>query len=59
MSEWIGESLKVLDSVPRALLIYCIALILTVATEFTSNVATANITLPVRSILYNLLYLYN
>jgi len=47
LSVWLGESLDVLDYLPRALLVYCVALIVTFATEFTSNVATANIILPI------------
>jgi len=45
--EWTGDKLTMLEGVPPLLVIVCIALMLTFLTEFTSNVATTSIMLPI------------
>ena len=47
LSLWIGEALEDLDRLPMIFLIFSISGITCFATEFTSNVATANIVLPI------------
>lgn len=51
LSLFVGESLKSLFFFPKILLVFCITAIIIFATELTSNVATANIVLPVRAYL--------
>jgi sodium-dependent dicarboxylate transporter 2/3/5 len=47
LSQWIGEVLKILGVLPSLVLVFSICIIITFATEITSNVATANISLPI------------
>jgi len=47
LSDWVGEQLAVLDSMPQGLFVLVICIMTGAVTEVTSNVATANILLPV------------
>jgi anion transporter len=47
LSEYLGEELEVLESLPVAVLLLVICASLTFLTELTSNVATANVVLPI------------
>ena len=47
LSEWLGKTLEDIDALPIILLVFAVTCIVCFATEFTSNVATANIVLPV------------
>lgn len=47
LSEWIGNSLGILASVPTLVLLLVICLVVTFLTEVTSNTATATLLLPI------------
>lgn len=47
LSQWMGEQLKGLSSLPPVLIVACICLLITFLTELTSNTATAQILLPI------------
>jgi sodium-dependent dicarboxylate transporter 2/3/5 len=47
LSQWMGEQLKGLSSLPPLLIVACICLFITFLTELTSNTATAEILLPI------------
>lgn len=47
LSSEIAKNLKTFENLHVILLLYCISFIVTLITEFSSNVATANITLPI------------
>jgi len=47
LSDWVGTELKVLDSLPDWAMVVVICVLVGIITEITSNVATANILLPV------------
>jgi len=47
LSQWIGESLSVLSSVPTIVMILTVCLVVTFLTEVTSNTATASLLLPI------------
>ena len=49
LSNWVGNQLKVLDVLPDYAIVLVICLMTGLVTEVTSNVATANILLPVLS----------
>jgi len=47
LSQWMGEQLQGLSSLPPLLIVGCICLFVTFLTELTSNTATAEILLPI------------
>mmetsp|Transcript_5000 Transcript_5000/g.7018 ORF Transcript_5000/g.7018 Transcript_5000/m.7018 type:complete len:344 (-) Transcript_5000:3-1034(-) len=47
LSVWVGETLHVLNALPVVLIVFLIVTIITFSTELTSNVAIANICLPI------------
>ena len=47
LSEFMAQSLQALELVPISLLVFLLVLFAAIATQFTSNVATANILLPI------------
>jgi sodium-dependent dicarboxylate transporter 2/3/5 len=47
LSQWIGDSLSVLSSVPTVVMILTVCLVVTFLTEVTSNTATASLLLPI------------
>ena len=51
LSEWVGTQLKELDAIPPVAIVICICVMITTFTEFTSNVATATIFLPILAFL--------
>lgn len=51
LSEWVGTQLKQLDAIPPVAIVICICVMITTFTEFTSNVATATIFLPILAFL--------
>jgi len=44
-----GEKLHFLDELPLVIAVFCVSMFITITTEFTSNVATATIVLPILS----------
>ena len=47
LSAWIGEQLTALGSLPDALLLFVLGLLVTLITQVTSNVASATLLLPI------------
>ena len=47
LSDWVGQQLSVLDSLPQGAVVLIICVLTAAVTEITSNVATANILMPV------------
>ncbi len=47
LSEWLGARLTGLSSLPPALMVLCVCLVMTFLTELTSNTATTQMALPV------------
>ncbi|PFX31726.1 Solute carrier family 13 member 2 [Stylophora pistillata] len=47
LSEWVGAQLRHLDAIPSYAIGMCVCIMITTFTEFTSNVATATIFLPI------------
>ncbi|RMX39288.1 hypothetical protein pdam_00021688 [Pocillopora damicornis] len=47
LSEWVGAQLRQLDAIPSYAIVMCVCIMITTFTEFTSNVATATIFLPI------------
>ncbi|XP_022093209.1 solute carrier family 13 member 5-like [Acanthaster planci] len=62
LSQWLADQFKVLQNIPAPVLVLVITIVICIFTEFTSNVATATIFLPVlaslaESICVNPLYI--
>ena len=47
LSEWLGCQLQVLDTIPKAALVFICGAVMTMFTEFTSNTSSASIFLPI------------
>ena len=47
MSEWLGDQMASLESIPQFYIVLIVSLVLCMFTEVTSNVATASIFLPI------------
>lgn len=47
LSKWVGTQLAHLDAIPSFAIVICVCIMITTFTEFTSNVATATIFLPI------------
>lgn len=57
LSEWVGAQLRQLDAIPSYAIVMCVCIMITIFTEFTSNVATATIFLPILASLVSFLIL--
>ena len=57
LSEWVGAQLRQLDAIPSYAIVMCVCIMITIFTEFTSNVATATIFLPILASLVSFLFL--
>ena len=51
LSTWVGTQLAHLDAIPSFAIVICVCVMITTFTEFTSNVATATIFLPILAFL--------
>ena len=47
MSEWLGDQMASLESIPQFYIVLIVSIVLCMFTEVTSNVATASIFLPI------------
>lgn len=47
LSDWLGKQLTVLDVLPEPLLVIILGILVTIITQFTSNVASASLMLPI------------
>ena len=56
LSKWVGSQLANLDAIPSYAIVMSVCIMITTFTEFTSNVATATIFLPILASLVSMKY---
>ena len=49
LSDWIGQQLTILEVLPEPVLIIVLGILVTIITQFTSNVASASLLMPIAS----------
>ena len=59
LSKWVGSQLANLDAIPSYAIVMSVCIMITTFTEFTSNVATATIFLPILASLVSMITIKN